>query len=184
MTTDIGYLHQVSAAELALPAGAKVLANIMVASNQATSSGGRSSPLRTPEDGARFHQIRALSKALIIGGNTYRHEPYKKTQLPVYVASKTLAPINSDKLLIAPLSPKELVSIAQESVGTPVLIEGGVNFLRSLIEEKAIDALFITRVLCLGDGDYWNEELLQENFELLQAEEISASKFEIWVPRK
>ncbi len=172
-----------SAAELALPVGAKVLANIMVGSNQATSAGGKSSPLRTSEDGIRFHQLRALSKALIIGGNTYRREPYQKTQLPIYVASKTLPPIHNEKLHIVPLPPKELISLAQESVGTPVLIEGGVNFLNSLIQEKGIDALFITRVPKLGDGDYWNEELLQSNFELFRTEQISASQFEIWVPK-
>lgn len=81
------------------------------------------------------------------------------------------------------MPPKELISLAQESVGTPVLIEGGVNFLNSLIQEKAIDALFITRVPNLGDGDYWNEELLQNNFELFRTEQISASQFEIWVPK-
>ncbi|MFM1967612.1 MAG: hypothetical protein RL590_469 [Actinomycetota bacterium] len=172
-----------SVAELELPLGAKVLANIMVGCNQATSAGGKSSPLRTTEDGIRFHQARALAKALIIGGNTYRSEPYQKSPLPVFVASATLTPIQNEELFIAPFAPTELIAIAQERVGAPVLIEGGVNFLHSLIQDKAIDALLITRTPKSGDGDFWDDQLLQKNYMLFSKETVSGSGFEIWVPK-
>jgi riboflavin biosynthesis pyrimidine reductase len=183
VTTDIGYLHLMSVAQLELPVGARVLANIMVGSNQATSALGKSSPLRTPEDGIRFHQVRARAKALIIGGNTYRNEPYQKSPLPIFVASSSLSPIQSETLTITPVSPKELISLAQERVGSPVLIEGGVNFLNSLIEEKAIDALLITHTPNSGDGDFWNDESLKSNYKLFSHEKVSKSIFEIWIPK-
>ncbi len=172
-----------SLGELNLPARAKVLANIMVGSNQATSAGGRSSPLRTPEDGIRFHQVRALAKALIIGGNTFRNEPYQNAPPPVFVASATLTPIQDEKLYVANLSPRDLITVALEKFGAPVLIEGGVNFLQPLIQDKAIEALLITRTPKSGDGDFWDDVLLEKNYELDSNENASGSKFEIWRPK-
>ncbi|MBU3692963.1 MAG: hypothetical protein FGM47_05530 [Candidatus Nanopelagicaceae bacterium] len=166
-----------------IPARAKVLANILVGSNRATSSAGRSAPLRTPEDGIRFHQVRALAKAIIIGGNTLRNEPYKKAPLPVFVASSRLTPIQDEKHFVANLSPKELIALALEKVGAPVLIEGGINFLHPLIEDRVIDALLITRTPISGDADFWDDELLRRNYELISDENASESKFEIWSPK-
>jgi dihydrofolate reductase len=172
-----------SVAEPSIPAQAKILANIMVGSNQATSAAGRSSPLRTPEDGIRFHQVRASAKALIIGGNTFRNEPYQKAPLPVFVASANLTPIQDEKLYVANLSPRELIAVALKKVGAPVLIEGGVNFLQPLIQDKSIEALLITRTPKSGDGNFWDDVLLEKNYELTSHENASGSKFEIWRPK-
>lgn len=166
-----------------IPTGAKVLANILVGSNRATSAGGRSSPLRTPEDGIRFHQVRELAKALIVGGRTFRAEPYQKASLPVFVSSSTLTPIQNEKLFVAKLSPKELIAVALEKVGAPVLIEGGVNFLQPLVKDRAIDALLITRTPLPGDEDFWDDQFLKQNYEVISNEHVLGSNFEIWGPK-
>ncbi|MEY2663219.1 MAG: hypothetical protein RIR35_27, partial [Actinomycetota bacterium] len=101
--------------------GARAIANILVASNGATTLNGKSSGLRTLEDAQRFHMIRKLAKAVLIGGNTYRSEPYNKSPIPVFVSSKTLAETSTSKLNIKNATPIKLLQAALNQVGSPVI---------------------------------------------------------------
>ncbi|NDD79304.1 MAG: pyrimidine reductase, partial [Actinobacteria bacterium] len=63
----------------------KVSANLIVGSDGSTSINGSSMGLSNDEDRRRFQQLRQKSDLIVIGGNTARREPYKRTPVPLYI---------------------------------------------------------------------------------------------------
>ena len=174
----------VSATEKA--SSTQVIANLVVAANGATTVAGRSAPLSSASDRQRFHQIRSKARSIAIGGNTYRSEPYGKTKLPVLVATRQVPHEGESEGLVRFLnnSPAEVIGIALSEYGEPVLVEGGVNFLQPLIEQKLIDTFYLTRSRKSGDGDFLEHSLLNSNYEIVDSESIEENEFELWLPRK
>jgi riboflavin biosynthesis pyrimidine reductase len=158
----------------------KTMANILLAKNLATSLGGSSRALSPESDRIRFHQIRTLAKAILIGGQSYRNEPYSKLSLPLYISSRTLSEGSSDSQFIFNQEPAWLIKRALLEQGSPVLIEGGVNFIASLITQSLIDLLYITRVNQDGDGHFFDESQLLKNYERQSIEIIDGASFESW----
>ena len=158
----------------------KVMANILLARNLATSLGGSSRALSPESDRIRFHQIRTLAKAILIGGQSYRNEPYSNLSLPLYISSRTLAEGASGSQFIFNQEPAWLIKRALLEQGCPVLIEGGVNFISSLITQSLIDLLYITRVNQDGDGHFFDESQLLKNYERRSIETIDGASFESW----
>ncbi len=158
----------------------KVMANILLARNLATSLGGSSRALSPESDRIRFHQIRTRAKAILIGGQSYRNEPYSKLSLPLYISSRTLSEGGSDSQFIFNQEPAWLIKRALLEQGCPVLIEGGVNFISSLITQSLIDLLYITRVNQDGDGHFFDESQLLKNYERRSIEIIDGASFESW----
>ena len=158
----------------------KVMANILLARNLATSLGGSSRALSPESDRIRFHQIRTLAQAILIGGQSYRNEPYSKLSLPLYISSRTLSEGASDSQFIFNQEPAWLIKRALLEQGCPVLIEGGVNFISSLITQSLIDLLYITRVNQDGDGHFFDESQLLKNYERRSIETIDGASFESW----
>ena len=158
----------------------KTMANILLARNLATSLGGSSRALSPKSDRIRFHQIRTLAKAILIGGQSYRNEPYSKLSLPLYISSRTLNEGAAGNKFIFNQDPAWLINRALLEQGYPVLIEGGVNFISNLISESLIDLLYITRVNQDGDGHFFDESQLLENYERQSIEIIDGASFESW----
>ena len=158
----------------------KTMANILLARNLATSLGGSSRELSPKSDRIRFRQIRTLAKAILIGGQSYRNEPYSKLSLPLYISSRTLNEGAADNKFIFNQDPAWLINRALLEQGYPVLIEGGVNFISSLIAESLIDLLYITRVNKDGDGHFFDESNLLKNYERQSIEMIDGVSFESW----
>ena len=74
-----------------------VTANLIVGKDGSTSKSGSSIPLSTQEDRVRFNALRLKNDLILIGGNTARREPYKRTPIPLYILTNTkvrLQPIN------------------------------------------------------------------------------------------
>ena len=158
----------------------KTMANILLARNLATSLGGSSRELSPESDRIRFHQIRTLAKAILIGGQSYRNEPYSKLSLPLYISSRTLNEGAAGNKFIFNQDPAWLINRALLEQGYPVLIEGGVNFISSLIAESQIDLLYITRVNQDGDGHFFDESNLLKNYQRQSIEDIDGASFESW----
>ena len=154
--TDIrGSVLSMLAAEVLGPGHDRVIANMVIGSNGATSLGNDSAPLSPPADRKRFHQIRSLASALVVGGRTYRSEHYENAPLPVFVATRdpellvrNSGPGAHSKFF--ELSPGEVLQIAVDSHKNPVLVEGGMNFLLTLLKSRKIDRLFLTRSPKIG----------------------------------
>ncbi|MFM8752095.1 MAG: dihydrofolate reductase family protein [Actinomycetota bacterium] len=166
----------------------RVVANMVIASNGATSFNKDSAPLSPPADRERFHAIRGLSSALVVGGNTYRCEHYSKAPLPVFVATREPELLSSTRENEAPhssflnASPSEVVSRALSIQGAPILVEGGISFIKPLLEACTIDRLFLTRSPIAGDGDFFDFELLHRNYRLDKSEVVADVTFEEWTP--
>ena len=158
----------------------KTMANILLARNLATSLGGSSRALSPKSDRIRFHQIRTLAKAILIGGQSYRNEPYSKLSLPLYISSRTLNEGAVGNKFIFNQDPAWLINRALLEQGYPVLIEGGVNFISNLIAESLIDLLYITRVNQDGDGHFFDPSDLLKNYERRSTEIIDGVSFESW----
>ena len=188
--TDIrGSVLAMSEVPLSLAPDERVLANMVIGSNGATCLHRDSAPLSPPADRKRFHQIRALASALIVGGNTYRLEHYENAPLPVFVATR-------DKELLSRnangsdshsqffnAAPHEVVDFALAQMKSPLLVEGGISFLTPLIKARIIDRLFLTRSPIAGDSDYFDCELLESLYEIEQSEKIDDVLFEQWRPK-
>jgi riboflavin biosynthesis pyrimidine reductase len=161
----------------------QVLANMVIGTNGATSLGQDSAPLSPSADRKRFHEIRKMSKALVVGGNTFRREHYSKAAIPVYVATRTPAQSTLGNFFIL-AAPEEVVKQALDECNGPVLVEGGIRFLAPLLEKSIIDRFFITRSPVAGDGDFFNFEILHKNYVLEVSEIVENVTFEEWILKK
>lgn len=160
----------------------RVLANMVIGANGATSLDQDSAPLSPPADRKRFHEIRDMSRALVVGGNTFRREHYAKAPIPVYVATRTATPpLSSVTFIVA--APEEVVESALDDSGGPVLIEGGIGFITPLIEKMIIDRFFITRSPILGDGDFFDFANLNRHYKRDKSLDVDNVTFEEWIPK-
>jgi riboflavin biosynthesis pyrimidine reductase len=166
----------------------RLIANLLVASNGATTKLGRSAPMSPPSDRKRFHALRSRARAIVIGGNTFRKEPYSKCALPLYVATSQPEGQFLDETNVGPLrrllnlAPADLVDVALAEQGAPILVEGGARFLYPLIEKSLIDTFYITRITEDGDGNFFDESHLSKTYRLELSEVEDGATFEIWKP--
>ena len=167
----------------------RVMANMVVGSNGATSLHQDSAPLSPPADRERFHAIRGLASSLVVGGNTYRCEHYSKAPLPVFVSTQDPQLLSQNSTppgqsLFISAEPRKVVAQALESMGAIVLVEGGITFIKPLLTESIIDRLFLTRSPIAGDGDFFDFQLLNQNYDLDRNEQVGDVTFEEWIPKK
>jgi riboflavin biosynthesis pyrimidine reductase len=166
----------------------RVIANLLVASNGATTKLGRSAPMSPPSDRKRFHALRSRARAIVIGGNTFRKEPYSQCALPLYVATSQSEGQILDETTVNPLrrllnvAPDDIVDVALAEQGAPILVEGGARFLHPLIEKSLIDTFYITRITEDGDGNFFDERHLSKTYRLEYSEIEDGATFEIWKP--
>jgi len=161
-------------------------ANFLIGANGATTLSGSSSALSSPRDRERFHALRSQVRAIVIGGNTFRGEPYRKSLLPLYVATRStndeLKARNPEAIFLH-LSPREITQRALQEAGAPILIEAGANFISPLLRETLINRLFLTRSNRDGDGDFYAIDDDLSSYQLTGVEEFPEERFEIWEPR-
>jgi len=152
-----------------------VKANLVVGANGATTLVGRSHGLSSGADRARFHEIRSWADCILIGGESYRSEPYQNTPVPLFVCSHVLAGISP--AIVLSLSPVEsLKEIAQRGFSN-ILIEGGAHLLSDLLKASLIDGLYITHTDIEGDGGFINLEEMTKSLTLSNSETIAGEKF-------
>jgi riboflavin biosynthesis pyrimidine reductase len=155
------------------------MANLVIGSNGMSTLAGSSRGLSSPADRARFHQLRQAAEAILIGGSTYRNEPYFKCPIPLYISTRGVEKqIGKAKFLS--LSPVELISKANEDGYSKLLVEGGASFLSDLIKEALIDEFYLTRSSKSGDGNFFSETDLQKNYRVGSESNNGGDCFQIW----
>lgn len=164
---------------------ARVIANFLVGANFATCSAGSSKALSFPADRRQFHALRARASAILIGGATYRAEPYLSTTRPLLVATRDPGAVTNanptTEFMAA--APSDLVEIALQRFNPPLLIEGGVSFITPLLRARLIDELHLTRSQIQGDSHFFEIDLLaQYRLSEEQLDPNSGGSFQIWVP--
>ena len=160
-------------------------ANLIVGKDGSTTLAGSSTGLSTDEDRRRFHDLRSKNDLILIGGNTARREPYKRTPIPLYILTHTkvrLQPKNQLAKQFA-VSPSELINQLKSSFNqdqsAPInlLVEAGAALLQQMIAEGIIDHLYLTVNLeKTGDNSISITELTK-SFELISRENIAPCEF-------
>lgn len=164
-----------------------VTANLIVGKDGSTSISGSSTPLSTQEDRERFQALRLKNDLILIGGNTARREPYKRTPIPLYILTHTkvrLQPKNqlAKQFLMPPAQLFKEISEnfppTDDSSAIRVLVEAGPSLLQSLIDQGLIDHLHLTTNLVKEGENRISVEKLTSSFKLISQEIIEEAKFE------
>ncbi len=129
-----------------------VSANLIVGIDGSTTANGSSMGLSNDEDRQRFHQLRGKSDLILIGGNTARREPYKRTPIPLYILTHSKVKLQPKNQLAKQfqLTPKQLLeevgSKFESSSELPIklLVEAGPKLLLEMISQSLVDYLYLT----------------------------------------
>jgi len=161
-----------------------VTANLIVGQDGSTTLNGSSTALSTAADRLRFHQLRDRQHLIIIGGNTARREPYKRTPIPLYILTHAKIRLQPKNQLAKQfqLTPAQLLAeisnnFQSEQPQIKVLVEAGPNLLIQMIDQSLIDYLYLTVNLDKQGENKISISNLVENFELLESEKIEDCEF-------
>ena len=164
-----------------------VTANLIVGKDGSTSISGSSTPLSTQEDRERFQALRLKNDLILIGGNTARREPYKKTPIPLYILTHTKVRLQPKNQLAKQfsLSIKEMISEIGNKFegGTEVinlLVEAGPSLLTQMISDSLIDQFYLTINLELTGDNQISISDLTRSFELVENEIVGSCEFRIY----
>jgi riboflavin biosynthesis pyrimidine reductase len=164
-----------------------VTANLIVGKDGSTSISGSSTPLSTQEDRERFQALRLKNDLILIGGNTARREPYKKTPIPLYILTHTKVRLQPKNQLAKQfsLSIKEMISEigSKFESGKEVinlLVEAGPSLLTQMISDSLIDQFYLTINLELTGDNQISISDLTRSFELVESEIVGSCEFRIY----
>jgi riboflavin biosynthesis pyrimidine reductase len=164
-----------------------VTANLIVGKDGSTSISGSSTPLSTQEDRERFQALRLKNDLILIGGNTARREPYKKTPIPLYILTHTKVRLQPKNQLAKQfsLSIKEMISeIGNKFEGGKevinLLVEAGPSLLTQMISDSLIDQFYLTINLELTGDNQISIVDLTRSFELVESEIVGSCEFRLY----
>jgi riboflavin biosynthesis pyrimidine reductase len=164
-----------------------VTANLIVGKDGSTSISGSSTPLSTQEDRERFQALRLKNDLILIGGNTARREPYKKTPIPLYILTHTKVRLQPKNQLAKQfsLSIKEMIAeIGNKFEGGKevinLLVEAGPSLLTQMISDSLIDLFYLTVNLELTGDNQISISDLTRSFELVENEIVGSCEFRIY----
>jgi len=164
-----------------------VTANLIVGKDGSTSISGSSTPLSTQEDRERFQTLRLKNDLILIGGNTARREPYKRTPIPLYILTHTKVRLQPKNQLAKQfsLSIKEMISeIGNKFEGGKevinLLVEAGPSLLTQMISDSLIDQFYLTINLELTGDNQISISDLTRSFELVENEIVGSCEFRLY----
>jgi len=164
-----------------------VTANLIVGKDGSTSISGSSTPLSTQEDRERFQALRLKNDLILIGGNTARREPYKRTPIPLYILTHTKVRLQPKNQLAKQfsLSAKEMIAeiCTKFENGKEVinlLVEAGPSLLTQMISDSLIDLFYLTVNLELTGDNQISISDLTSSFELVESEMVGSCEFRVY----
>ena len=133
----------------------QIIATLVVGSDGSTSKDGSSRGVSSSADRSRFLERRRSVDAILIGGNTARNEPYRKTPVPVVVVSTSMANALADNRQAYwwNASPSVAIERARRLFGPTILIEAGQSIIAELISLNMIDRLELSVTPITGGED-------------------------------
>lgn len=160
-------------------------ANLIVGKDGSTSRTGSSIGLSTDEDRKRFKELRAKSDLILIGGNTARREPYKRTPIPLYILTHSkvrLQPKNqlAKQFALDPLQMIEEISTNfnfRQTSPIRILVEAGPKLLLQMTNQGLVDHLYLTVNTQLTGENHISITELTSSFELLNSEDVMPCQF-------
>lgn len=164
-----------------------VTANLIVGKDGSTSKSGSSIQLSTQEDRVRFNALRLKNDLILIGGNTARREPYKRTPIPLYILTHTKVRLQPKNQLAKQfsLSAKEMIAeignkFESGKEGINLLVEAGPSLLTQMISDSLIDQLYLTVNLDLTGDNQISISDLTSSFELVESEMVGSCEFRVY----
>ena len=159
----------------------RVLANLVLGSDGSTTLDGSSKALSSASDRKRFHELRALASAILIGGNTARTEPYASTPVPLVVITRSgeiPASVRSNpKAQIWELDAVSAANRAGEEFGGNILVEGGMRLVQELLIANQIDELYLTLSNKSGGENVYDLIALTRDFTVESSEKVEGETF-------
>ena len=156
-------------------------ANLIVGKDGSTTKSGSSIDLSTDEDRTRFKALRDKSDLILIGGNTARREPYKRTPIPLYILTHTKVRLQPKKqFALTPLQMIEEISTNFNNTQiSPInlLIEAGPNLLLQMVKQGLVDHLYLTINQQAVGENLISISDLTDSFELISSEEVPPCQF-------
>jgi len=161
-------------------------ANLIVGNDGSTTANNSSIGLSTDEDRLRFKQLRSKSDLILIGGNTARREPYKRTPVPLYIlthAKVRLQPKNQlakqFSMGITDLFSEVSNNFLPTEITSPInlLVEAGPTLLQEMIDLSLINHLYLTKNLEKNGENKISIEKLTAPFKLVTSERVGACEF-------
>ena len=160
-------------------------ANLIVGADGSTTLAGSSIGLSTEEDRRRFHELRSKNDLILIGGNTARREPYKRTPIPLYILTHTKVRLQPKNQLVKQfaLTPAAMIEEIKSSFNpdqsAPInlLVEAGPALLIRMVEAGLIDNLYLTINLEKTGENLISITDLTNGFELISRENITPCDF-------
>ena len=160
-------------------------ANLIVGADGSTTLAGSSIGLSTEEDRKRFHDLRSKNDLILIGGNTARREPYKRTPIPLYILTHTKVRLQPKNQLVKQfaLTPAAMIEEIKNSFNpdqsAPInlLVEAGPALLKQMIEAGLIDNLYLTVNLEKTGENLISITDLTNGFKLISRENITPCDF-------
>ena len=157
-----------------------VIASFLLGANGATSLGGKSSPLSTPSDRARFLARHRSAGAFIIGKQSAAIESYEKSTKPIFVFTRTLEALHFSHPMMEQVSvDSDLAEVTRkidQQIEGDIVVEAGGQLLLAMIDAGAIDLLELTISPINGDGHFVAQNELLKNFTIISDEEIDGTR--------
>jgi len=134
---------------------AQVVATLVVGADGSTHKNGSSRGVTSSLDRAKFLERRRHVDAILIGGNTARTEPYRKTPVPVVVISTSMINVLADNRQAYwwNADPIDALDRASRLFGPRILVEAGSSIINELIAAKRIDRLELSVTEVTGGED-------------------------------
>ena len=161
-------------------------ANLIVGKDGSTTTNNSSIGLSTDEDRARFKQLRSKSDLILIGGNTARREPYKKTPIPLYILTHAKVRLQPKNQLAKQFSMNITELLSEISSNFPptesnspinLLVEAGPILLKQMIDLSLIQNLYLTKNLEKDGENKISIEELVKLFKLITSERVGSCEF-------
>lgn len=156
-----------------------VIASLVLGADGSSTLLGNSDAVTTPLDRQRFLARRRQCDAILIGGNTARHERYQKTPVPLVVLSHTRPALldQNQRAHWWSLSPIEAVARARWDFGNTLSIEGGIAFISELLDARMISQLELSITAHTGGENKVDYLDLLAHFEKIETEELGGTIF-------
>lgn len=157
-----------------------VIASLVVGANQATSLGGLSAGLSTPEDRARFLHRHRSAAAFIIGKVSAASESYRKSHVPIFIYSRNSAPLKFTHPMMQQVTVNrnllEITQLIDHRIPGDIVVEAGASLLLALVEVGAIEVLELSITNINGDGNFIDLDFLLSQFVIEEDETINETR--------
>jgi riboflavin biosynthesis pyrimidine reductase len=156
-----------------------VFATLVVGSDGSTSKDGSSRAIASGADRSEFMARRRSVDFILIGGATARCEPYHRTPVPVVVVSHSLINALADNRSAYwwNCSPVQALERGIKKFGDSVLVESGASLIFELIEQQALDGIYLSVTPESGGENIIDYKELLDRFSELEHRVVDGTDF-------